>query len=209
VKNVFFANFVSQFNFSLLVPLCTGPRIPLSSTSGGSGTGHVTDLEAHLPLPPPPPPPPLPFSGEISLVGETPIPLPVPVPPPPPRPASGLLPPPPPPFPPGPPLPPLTLSDLGVMGVPPPPPPRPAQPPPPGTAREEVAATTIVHPGMDEEMVVSLTEIAEAGGSLQQGPPFQRHYVSILTLLCSGANVIAFNTLSCRLVLWMLNLEGI
>ncbi len=57
MKNVFFANFVSQFNFSLLVPLCTGPRIPLSSTSGGSGTGHVTDLEAHLPLPPPPPPP--------------------------------------------------------------------------------------------------------------------------------------------------------
>jgi hypothetical protein len=90
------------------------------------------------------------------------------------------LPPPPPPFPPGPPLPPVTSSDLGVMGVPPPPPPRPAQPPPPGTAREEVAATTIVHP--DEEMAVSLTEIAEAGGSLQQGPPFQRHYVSILTL---------------------------
>jgi hypothetical protein len=47
---------------------------------------------------------------------------------------------------------------------------------------------------MDEDMADSLTEIAEAGGSLQQGPPFQRHYVSILTLLCSGANIIAFNT---------------
>ncbi|KAH9571776.1 hypothetical protein CY35_02G110900 [Sphagnum magellanicum] len=149
-----------------------GPRIPLSSV-GGPAIGRGTDMEAHLPLPPPPPPPPLPSSGETSLVGDTPIPLPVPVPPPPPRPASGLLPPPPP-FPPGPP-PPLASSDLAVLGVPPPPP-RPSQPPPPGTAREEVSSATIP-PGMDEERATVLTEIGEAGGSLQQGPPFSRHYV--------------------------------
>jgi hypothetical protein len=33
---------------------------------------------------------------------------------------------------------------------------------------------------MDEERATVLTEVGEAGGSLQQGPPFSRHYVSFL-----------------------------
>ncbi len=71
----------------------------------------------------------------------------------------------------------------------PPPPPRPSQPPPPGTAREEVSSAT-VPPGMDEERATVLTEIGEAGGSLQQGPPFSRHYVSFN---CLGLLLFSFS----------------